>query len=805
MDSLLRDLRQSLRMLLKSPGFSLATILILALGITANSATFSIIQAALLNPLECEEPRQLIILKDALLSLSGRSPSGADLLDWGESLQTLSDLAVYSIHDGGVNLTGGGEPVWVRGAEVSASFFSTFRVNAAMGRTFIPEEQQAGRNRVVILSHTLWRQRFGAAADIVNKTIRLNEVPFAVIGVAPQSFRFPNKADLWIPIAFGEDRIFTGAAMIFEVMGRLKPEATMAEAQSEIVALRERYKRNDPQSWLARREVKVISLPDQMVGHVRLSLLVLWGAVGFVLLIACANVANLMLARGLGRQKEMAVRAALGASRRALFRLLLTESLLLALIAGGAGMIGAHWFLKFLVAFSPTSLDLLVDLSPDLRAIAFTFAVSALTGIAVGLAPGFQAFKVDLNQTLKESGHRLAAATGLSRVRNFFVVFEIALSLVLLIGAGLLIKSFNRLLQVDTGMSDSSVLTASIVLPMAKYPNPIERTEFYERLIGRLQQMPQIRSVGAVNNLPLGKNDTVALLFEIVGRPKAGGFDEMFASNLVVTPDYFSALGIPLVEGRLFTRQDTKNSKRVVIINQSFAKRFWSDESPVGKQLKIPGEENPAEVVGVAGDVKHFGLERKTMQEIYSPHLQAAGTPLNTLVARTDSDPMDIAETIRKEVRALDSNLPVYDMKTMRQRIDESTGQRRFIAFVLGIFAVIALILAAGGIYSVMAYSVSQRTNEIGVRMALGASRSRILRLIILKALLLAVAGAVIGVAAAIALTRVMSSLLYELQTTDLFTFLVTTLGLLAVALVASFLPAYRAMKVDPIAALRHE
>lgn len=804
MEALLRDIRYGIRMLCKSPGFSATVVLALALGIGANSATFSMVNAALLNALPYDEPHQLMVLDGALLSLSGDLQSYRDVLDWKDQLQTFSDLAAYSRQNGGVNLTGTGEPERVEGVEVSADFFSTFHINAIRGRLFVPEEQQPGKNRVTVLSYALWQQSFGAAPDILNQQISLNGISFTVIGIAPPGFRFPGKAELWIPILLDRDRIFTGHAIFYDVIGRLKPGVTTDQAQADIESFKQRMIGAMPDTWLGQREVKVISLFDQVVGNVRLSLWVLSGAVILVLLIACANVTNLLLVRAGTRQKEIAVRAALGASRLTLIRQLLVESILLALLGGLVGLFGAYWLLKFLVAFGATEIPRLSEIRLDHQAIAFTAVVCLLTGILAGLAPALHALKVDLNHSLKEDAANLPGVTGHHRVKGLLVVAEIALALLLLIGAGLLIKSLDQLQQVNPGFNASQVITASISLPREKYASAIQQTDFYQRLIDRLRAMPGIGSVGAINNLPFAKTDTIGLLFDIVGQPATGKFEDRFANHLVVTPDYFKALSIPLLQGRCFTEQDTRASQRVIIINQSFARRFWPTESSLHKQLQIAGESRPFEIIGLVGDVKHFGLEAKSPQEMYIPYLQDS-TSLTTLVVRTDSESSAMIQAIRKEVQVLDSDLPVYDVKTMDQWLAESMRQRRFITVVLSIFALVALMLAASGIYSIMAYSVAQRTHEIGIRMALGAQPRQIVTLIMKNALVLTLAGTIIGLATALFLTRIMSSLLYNLQSLDPFVFTLTVLGLIAVALLASLIPAYAATRVDPMVALRHD
>ena len=805
MEGFLNDVRHAFRVIVRFPLFNLAVVLILALGIAGNSAIFSIIQRALLNPIPSRDSRQLVVIENALLSMDGMHSPNSPILDWGNLLHSFESLTAYRNSDGGLNLSDkgdNGEPARVEGIGVSASFFHTFQINAELGRTFLPEEEQPGRNRVAILSHSLWQRHFGVDDDIIGKTILLNEVTYSVVGVAPSEFSFPPGADLWIPISLGKDRIFAGPSGVHNVIGRLKHGVSADQAQLEVNALRQKFKQENPGSWIAERQLRTVLLLDKIIGDVRLLLLLLWSAVGFVQLIVCANVANLLLSRGLQRRKEIAVCAALGASPFTLFRRLLIESLMLSLIACAAGLVGAYWFLKFIVAYTPSSVRFLSTVNLDVYAVTFTLILSLATGVVVGLAPCFQAIRVDVDRTLKEESRQSGESGKYSRFASGLVILEVALALVLLIGAGLLIRSFNRVLNIESGINTSNVLTAAVSLPRAKYTDSVRSASFFDELIGRIRMHSSVRSVGAINNLPMGKGDTIALLFEIVGRPKAGKFTEMFANDLVVTTDYFTSMGIPLIEGRYFTEHDRANSNRVAIINKSFARRFWSNESPVGKQLKLAGEEDFVEIIGVVGDVRHFGIERNTMFEIYTSYLQSA-VRLTTLVIKSESEPLKLASTVRREIQALDPNLPVYDIKTMEQQVGESMGNRHFITFVLSIFAAVAVALAGIGIYSVITYSVSQRTREIGIRMALGAERRQILALVIGKAMTMSIVGTVIGIVSAVAVTRVLSGLLYGLEATDMLTFSITTLGLLVVTLISSFLPAYRATKIDPLDALR--
>jgi len=805
----MKTIRCAIRAIIRYPLFSFAVIFILTLGIAANTSIFSIIRHALFSPIASPEPERLMIIENAYLSSSmdGMPSLASPMLDWAKFLQSFESLSAYRVSDGGLNFSvesGGREPERIEGIGVSSGFFSTFKVAPVLGRAFVSEEEEPGRNRVLVLNHSFWQKRFGADGEIVGKTVLLNEVPFLVIGVASAEFRFPLKADVWIPISYGKDRIFTNMTGVHKVIGRLKPGISAAQAQQELNAIRQRFSEENSDSWLATKELRIIPLLDKVTGDLKLSLLLLWGAVGLVQMIVCANVANLLLARGITRSKEIAIRAALGASNRTLFGQLLTESLILSVISGIAGLIGSFWFLKLISIYTPTSIISLNNVSLDMYAVTFTLGLSLLTGIALSLAPGFQAMRVDIDQTLKEGGSRSNSGTRLSGLRNFLVILEIALALSLLIGAGLLIESFRKVLKIESGIDATNVLTISISPSKAMYPDANKVGQLFNDLILRLRRHPSIRSVGAVNFIPMSKGDAIALLFEIFGQPQAGKFQERFARDLAVTPDYFSSIGIPLIEGRFFNEYDTANSKPVIIINQSFARRFWPNESAIGKLLLIAGKDSPAEIVGVVGDVRYFGPEGKSMFDLYSSYLQSTSR-LNTFVIKTDSDPLKLASIVRQEVRNLDPKIPVYDIKTMEQRIDESTGNRRFITFVLGIFSIIAIILAGSGIYGVMAYSVSQQTHEIGIRMAFGADQRQILGLIIWKALKLTLFGVAAGITTALLLTRFMASLLYDLKATDIVTFSITALAIITIALLASFLPAYRATKVDPLVALRRE
>lgn len=808
MDSVSRDVCYAIRTLLRSPVFGAGAVLTLALAIGCCTATFSIINFALLRPISCDEPDRLVVLDDAFLSLRGDSSPGP-ILDWKEGLQSFAEVAAYSDYNGGANLSGAGEPSRVRCVEVSASFFRVLGVNTALGRTFGVEEEKRGNNRVAIISAGLWKRDFEASPEVLGHTISLNSIPFTIIGVAPTDFRPPTRADLWVPISLGTDRVLTSPTIFYNIIGRLRPKVTLDQARFDVAALKERFRQERADTWVARRDIKVVPLIERMTGSSQTAFLVLAGSVLLVMLIACANVGNLLLSRATLRKREIAVRAALGASRLRLVRQLLIESLVVASAGGLLGFLLAHWFLQSLRGLSAIQMSPVAGATMDARALTFTLAASLLTGILAGLAPAIHASKVDLNMSLQRGA---ADQAGGSPWRRLFVISEIALALVLLSGAGLLVKSLVRLQNVDSGLDPTNVLTISIDLPRQKYPPEDMRLQ-YAQLLSRLASIGGCRSVGAINALPFSNTDVFAVLFDLAAQPAQPADEELrdgfatkdrFATNLVVTPDYFRTIGIPLLKGRVFSERDDEASPKVLIVNRSFAKRYWPNEDPIGQLLLIAGDPTPSQIVGVVGDVKHFGLEKDSLQEMYRPYTQGSAA-LTSFVIRTEDDPLVLVPAVQTAVKALDRDLPIYDVMTMDRRLDESMAQRRLIVLVLGVFALIAVVLAMGGTYSVMSYSASQRTREMGIRMALGAERRDIFRLIIRSGLTLTAIGVGIGMACSIALTRLMSSLLFDLEPTDAGTLCVTTLSLAGVALLACLLPTYRATKVDPVVALRCE
>jgi putative ABC transport system permease protein len=804
METLWQDVRYGFRMLWKNPGFTLVAVLALALGIGANSTIFSFVNGILLRPLPYQQPERLVLLDEISTKENARSigVSFPNFLDWREQNRVFEEIAAYV--ENSYTLVGGGEPEQVKGASVSSGLFEVVGVAPMMGRTIRPEEDRPDADTVVILSHGLWQRRFGAARDIIGQTISINNRSRTVIGVMPPGFQFPEVADLWLPLALDTKR-WTRNDHGLSAIARLKQGVTLAQAQDEMVSVAHRIEEQNPVTNEG-LSVNVHNLREGLVGDYRRALMILLGVVGFVLLIACANVANLLLARASVRQKEMSIRAALGASRWRIVRQLVTESLLLSVMGGVLGLLLALWGLDLLLAAIPIEIPFWMKFNLDGRVLGFTVAVSLLTGIVFGSVPALQASKIDLNEALKEGGRSAAAGAGRRRLRSLLVVVEVALSLVLLVGAGLMMRSFLRLRQVDPGVDPKNVLTMTVSLPRAKYTEPEKQVAFFQQLLERTNALPGVETAGAVSNLPLsgslwGRSLTVE------GRPVLPVGQAPMINHCVTTPNYFRSMGIRLLAGRDFAPPDTKDAPRVTVIDERLAREFWPGESPLGKRIRFgPPEANEPwhTIVGVVGEVRHERLEMATRKSIYVPHSQIPDRQM-VLTIRTATDPMSLAAAVRGQVKELDPDQPVSDVRPMSEVISRSVWQPRLYAILFGIFAAVALVLATVGIYGVMAYSVTQRTHEIGIRMALGAQSSDVLKMVLGHGLLLALTGVVIGLGAAFALTRLMASLLFNVSATDPITFTLIALLLMLVALVACLVPARKAMKVDPMVALRYE
>jgi len=817
MEKVLSDFRYGVRMLLKNPAFSIIAIVAIMLGTGANSAIFSVVNAILLRPLALKEPDRLVMVwgNNVKSGVPTYPLSVLDFFDYRENNQVFEQLAAFSYD--AFNLNVSENPEHVAGSVVSANFFSLLGVSPALGRTFLPDEDQAGSDRVVVITDGLWKRRFGADPNLIGKSILINGASFTAIGVMPPAFQSPNAQDnpqAWITMSFDGSDPFripsSGGGSEFKNrknryligVGRLKPGVTISEAQADMETVARQIEQENPDVNTG-LSVNIVSLHKQIIGNIKPALIVLLVAVGSVLLIACANVANLLLARSAARQKEFAVRAALGASRSRLISQLLTESLLLSLIGAALGLLLAFCGLRLLVSLSPPNIPRLGEIDIDGRVLGFTLFLSVVTGIVFGLVPALHVSKPDLNDTLKEGSR--GSTTGRSgRIRGILVVSEIVVTTVLLIIAGLMIKSFWSLQNVNPGFNPDKTLTMMVNLAPAKYSGNQQVKDFYERLLSRIETLPGVESVGAVTNLPL-TSTVVRFRFLIDGRPPATPGERLVATTGAINPDYFLAIGTPLVKGRFFSERDRDGSPPVLIINDTMARRYWPGEDPIGRRLTLPSLGGVSrEIVGVVGDVKHSGLDTEAGAQMYLPYQQQ---PWNfmSLVVRTQSDPVRLAAPVRQEIASLDANQSAYDVKTLEQVVSESVSQPRLYTILLGIFAVVAIVLAAVGIYGLMNYLVIQRIHEIGIRIAIGAQASDIFKMIVGQGMSFALIGVMIGLVVAFLTTRVMESLLFGVSARDLPTFLGIPLVLSAVAFTSVYVPARRAMRVDPMISLRQE
>jgi putative ABC transport system permease protein len=806
MEILWQDLRYGFRTLWRSRGFALIAILALALGIGANSAIFSVVNGVLLRPLPYPQPERLFIVWEKGRQLDEMSIAYPNYSDWRAQNQSLENLAIFRRES--FNLTGNNEPEQLTGAQVSANLFATVGVKPIMGRDFLPEEDTPAGNPVTILSYGLWQRRFGADTKIIGKNLSLNGKDFTVIGVMPPRFSYPSRMELWVPIApYSTNPNWTDRGNHPGIYGvaRIKQGVSVEQANTELDTIAMRLEQTYPKSNSGNRVV-LTPLLGYLVKEIKPALLLLLGAVGFLLLIACANVANLLLARATARQREIAVRAALGASRWRIIRQLLTESVMMALCGGGLGLVMAMWGTDLIISMVPEDMPRIHDVSVDGRVLAFMVAVSILTGIIFGLMPAIHASKPDLNEALKDGGRAGAASPRGHRIRSGLVISEVALALVLLIGAGLLIKSFARLRAVNPGFNADNLLTFSVALPVAKYPEDPQRLIFYRQLLARLSALPGVSSVGVTSDLPFISGSQTS--FNISGRPLLERNDRPLADYQNVNGDYFPAMGMTLLRGRAFNDQDVKDSARSVIIDEGFARRYWPNEDPIGKQL-FEGEkdlpENRFTIVGVVNSIKLESLNSEpTRCQLYFSYTMFPQRR-SSLLVRASGDLAGLAAAIKHVVQEIDKDQPIYDLQTMNQILADSIAPQRLAAMLLTVFAALALLLAIVGIYGVMAYSVTQRTHEIGVRMALGAQTGDVLKMVIKQGMMLVSIGVAIGLAAAFALVRAMSSLLYGVSASDPSTYLTIAALLILVAMLANYIPARRAAKVDPMIALRCE
>jgi putative ABC transport system permease protein len=821
LSTLWQDIRYGARMLLKNPGITMVVIIALALGIGANTAIFSVVNAVLIRPLPYQESDRLVFLNEKSPVLDEMSISYPNFLDWRAHNQTFEKMGVYN--RASYNLSGPGEAERILTGQVSADLFSVLRVNAAHGRVFTNEEDKPGGTPVVVLSYPLWQRRFGGQTSILNQPITLNGKSYTVIGVMPESYAYPSRVEMWVPVGQLSDQVSwqsRGNHPGLYGVARLKPGATFEQADADMNNVAANLEKQYPDSNTATR-VRLRPLLEIFVSDVRRALWVIFAAVGFVLFIACANIANLLLARATARKKEMAVRTAVGASRWRIARQLLTESVLLSLVGGVIGLLLAHWGIKLILYMSPNAIPRSREIGLDWIVLAFTVGVSFLTGILFGLVPAIQAGEVDVHETLKETGR---GTTGRQWLRNSLVVVEVATTLVLLIGAGLMIRSFYQLQKVNPGFSHEHLTSFSVSLPEKKYTTEEQNASFYNRLLENIRALPGVETAAAASGLPLGNNGWQTS-FVVDGQPVPERELTPLMEACLVTPDYFRAMNIPVLRGRVFTDRDDRShlagrdlSKlneiqrliaggNSIIIDEEFAKKYWPNEDAVGKRIRLGREADAPvlEVLGVVGRVKMESLNQNSdrVQGYFAFNQVPQGDM--TVVIKGTSDPNQLINSVRGAVREIDPDQPIYSPRTMDEIRAESVAPERLNLTLLSLFAGIALVLAIVGIYGVMSYSVTQRTHEIGIRMAIGARPRDVFRMVLGQGMKLALIGVVIGLFSAYLLTRLMETMLFGVEPTDATTFAAISIMLITVALLACYLPGRRATKVEPTVSLRYE
>lgn len=806
----LQDLRYGLRLMVRHPAFTFVIVAVLAIAIGANTAIFTVINAVLLRPLPFPQAEQLVQLWETDIK-EGQMQSSISphcLKDWQELNNSFQEIAGYNFKS--CTLSSGEPPELINGALVSANFFRVLKTGMAHGRDFLPEEDQPANNRLVILSHNLWQRRFGGDANIVGRTLRLNGESVTVIGITPEGFQFPFLVELWSPLGLDLKNIDRSTHFMLAI-GRLKPDVSVAAVRADMdgvsKVLAQLYPDNN-----AGVGVNIVPLHEQLFSKTRKALLLLFVAVCFVLFIACANVTNIQLSRAIYRQKEIAVRMALGAGRRRIVRQLITEGLLLSFISGIIGLLLAHWATALLVKVIPDSLPKSFSAGIDNQVLLFTVLICFITGIVTSVLPAFQSTGLDINQTLKELGRTASTSLRINRVRSGLVVTEVALAMVLLIGAGLLISSFYRLINVHPGFNTENLMSLKISLPSANYAGEQQRIAFTQELLQRAQAVEGVEAIGVVSDLPFGYSRTTSS-FSITGRQREYAEASLEADFRVISPDYFRAMSIPVVRGRNFTDQDSRNSAGVVIINERMARQFWpNNEEAVGKTIEISSPEESKfwgsrltrEIVAVVSDSKHNSLDEQIAPTMYVPFLQ--GPPHRiSLVVRTQGGNGNIISSLRQIVASIDKDQTVYNVQPMASRITESIRSLRANVWLLASFAAVTLILAAFGIYGILSFSVSQRLHEIGIRIALGASQKDILKMIVGQGLMLAMIGVALGVFLAQILTRLMSSMLFGVSTADPTVYLLVLGMISSIALLACYVPARRALKVAPIVVLSYE
>ncbi|HEX3119634.1 MAG TPA: ABC transporter permease [Candidatus Acidoferrum sp.] len=814
MNSLWHDIRYAVRVLAKQPGFTLVVVLTLALGIGANTAIFSVVNAVILEPLPFSESQRLVAVQgtDVHLGDMHRTLSYPDFADFRAQNRTLESVGIYDRSTS--TLTGSGEPLHIDASIVSANVFDILRAQPLLGRTFIASEDQPG-TRVAILSHHLWTSHFGASPDIVGRTIILDAKAYTVVGVMPASFQFlltSQPPELWTTVGVemvgnGTDPPMTSerGAHFLSVIGRLKPGVSIDQANADANAIGASLEKQYPDSN-GHLSLTVHPQIEAMVGDVRPVLMMVLGAVGFLLLIACSNAANLLLARAAGRQREMAIRASMGAGRARVLRQLLTESVLLALAGGLLGLFLAVWGTTLLASIPSLQIPRLAQAGIDLRVLAFTLGVSVLTGVLFGMAPAWHASRFNLFLSLKEGGRASSDSKRASRARNILVVAQVSLAVILLVGASLLVESMVHLTRQSPGFDPNGVMVFNLDLPDARYGKPEQSILFFRELLERVRAVPGVQSASAVLPLPMG-DDIIRTSFEIEGRPVPKS-EEPRVHFRIVAQDYIKTMRIPLISGRDFTPRDQRTAAQVVLINETLARRYFPNENPIGKHIKPGvadvGEEKMREIVGVVGDVHHRNLWQATDAECYVPYDQVALGAMN-IVVRAQGEPMSLLPAIREQVRAVDTELPVYKARDLRDYVEASVAQRKFTSMLVSVFAAAGLLLATVGLFGLISYSVAQRRNEIGIRVAVGAERGDIIGMVLRSGITLALAGVVVGLAGTLAISRVLKNQLFGVSATDPLTFIGVALALIAVATAACYIPAWRAANADPLTALRNE
>jgi putative ABC transport system permease protein len=801
-----QDLRYGFRTLLRNPGFCAVAILALALGIGPNTAIFTMVNAVLLKPLPVPEPNRVVMIWGTLLKsgFDQMPVSAGDFLEWRKQARSFDQMsAAFAIPEYGLNISGAGDPERVPAALASKEFLPALGIKTIVGRNFLPEEDRPGGPPAVLIGNALWQRLFHSDPAAIGRTLTVDGIPRTIIGVVPHELGEMVAADLWLPTAINPINP-ERQNHNYGVVARLKPGVTVAQARAEMMVIAGRLERAYPATNTG-FGITLFPMAEMFTGRIRPVLLILLGAVGLLLLIACANLANLLLARAATREKEIAIRGALGAGRRRIVRQLLTESLMLAFAGGALGLVLAAWGVRLLRSVVPDMFPMLQQMRVDLSVLAFTFGISILTGLLFGLAPAWKSSRTDLNTTLKEAAGRSESAGGSNRIRSFLLASEVALAVLLSVSAGLLVRSFARVTAVDPGVRTANILTMNLSLPEVRYDTPLQRATFFKSLIERLDALPGVRSAGAVMFLPL----RVSMLsfrvgvssFTIEGRPPVSQDQQPQADFRIATPGYFNTMGIAVRQGRLFDQRDDLDSKRVALVNEAMVRKHFAHENPLGKRI-VMGK--PLEVVGVVADAKLYGLDAPVEPAIYVPHMQRPGDSMGVVV-RTVGEPAAMASAVRREILKLDAEQPVSNVRSMETVLSDSLMLRRVSMLLIAVFAALALTLATVGIYGLTAYSVSRRTHEIGLRVALGASQSQILRLVVGRGLVTSLAGASIGVAAAFELTRGLAGMLYGVGATDPLVFAGVPLLLVAVSVLASYVPARRATRIDPLVALRYE